>query len=105
MRERFAAFRRDMVWPLWNILREDGRPTRDMNVNILGILVVPQQCLRVLPAVESCDLAKLGVDDILQRFALAIAINGTLNVSWLDLTAVIDNCASLIYVGPLGVSY
>lgn len=66
MREGLAAFGRNMVRPLWDILLEDGRPAGDMNINILGILVVPQQCLRVLPAVESCYLAKLGVDDILK---------------------------------------
>jgi hypothetical protein len=99
VRESLAAFGCDMVGPLGDVLGEDGWPAGDMDVNILGVLVVAQECLSVLPAVKARNLSKLGVGNVGQRLALSVTVDGTFNVSGLDLTAVQNDGAGFINEG------
>lgn len=70
-----------------------------MDVNILSVLVVAQQRLAVLPAVEATNLAKRRRHDTLERVGLAITKICTLDVSGLDLAAVVDDGACWIDEG------
>lgn len=55
----------------------------------------------MLPTIEACNLSKLGLNYVVQGFALSIAVDGTLNMGRLDLATVKNNCTSLINVGLL----
>lgn len=94
----------DVVGPPGIVLREDGRPAGDMNIHILRVLVVSQKRLAVLPAVKSSNSAELGGHDRLKRLALSIAIDGSLHVGGLDLTAMVNDGTSLIDEGLENIS-
>lgn len=47
-------------------LLKDERPASNVDVNVLGVFVVSKQSLRVFPAVQAADVAKLGLDDGLE---------------------------------------
>lgn len=93
--------RRDVVEPRHAVVGHvpyQG-PARDVDVDVLGVLVVPQQGLRVLPAVETSDLAKGRLDDCLEGLGLAVAPVGALDVGGLDLAAVVDDGAGRVDEG------
>lgn len=77
---------------------EDG-PAGDMKVDILLVLIVPQKNLGVFPAVEPADLdVRVGCAGSygLQRFTLAVTPVRPLNMSGLDLAAVMDDDAVFV---------
>lgn len=78
---------------------EDAGPAGAVNVNALRVLVVAQQRLRVLPAVDAADSAPRAVHHSLERLALAVAPVGALDVRRLDLAAVVDDVAVLVDEG------
>lgn len=84
-----------MVGPwlaLWGL--PDEGPACDVDVDVLGILIVSQERLGVLPAVQASDLAKLRVDNALKGVSLAVTPVSPLHMSGLDLATVVDNGAS-----------
>lgn len=62
-----------------------------MNVDVLLILIVPQEWLCVLPAVESPNSSERRIDNSLQRVALAGAPVCSLHMGRLSLATVVDN--------------
>lgn len=77
---------------------KDG-PARNMQVDVLLVLVVPQHDLGMLPAVEAADFdvrVSCAWSHGLERFTLAVAPVGALDVSGLDLAAVVDDDAVLV---------
>ena len=75
-----------------------------MDVDVLLVLVVAQQRLSVLPAVEAADVdvGQLGAGgDGLERLALAVAVVGALDVGGLDLAAVVDDDTLFVDEGLL----
>lgn len=96
VREGLAAFGSDMVRPLGDVLGEDRRPAGDVDIDILGVFIVAEKCLGVLPAVKTSNPAEFRVGDIGQRLALSVTIDSTLNVGGLDLATVKNNSASLV---------
>lgn len=86
-----------MVGPglaLWGL--PDERPACNVNVDVLGILVVPQKRLGMLPAVQASDLSELRVDNALEGVSLAVTPVSPLHMSGLDLATVVDNGASWV---------
>jgi hypothetical protein len=74
---RFVA---GVVGPRCRQVVEKGRPDSDVDLNALGVLVVPEERLQVFPAVEAADLAKGGVDDAGEGFGLPVAPDGMFNI-------------------------
>lgn len=62
-----------------------------MNVDVLLILIVPQEWLCVLPAVESPNSSERRIDNSLQRVTLAGAPVCSLHMGRLSLATVVDN--------------
>jgi hypothetical protein len=94
--ECFAAVGRDVVGPVVVVLGEDGWPAGNVDVDVLGVFVVSEESLRVFPAIEARYLAELGGVHVVQGFTLAIAVDGALNVGWLDLATVEDDRAGFV---------
>lgn len=67
-----------------------------MDVDVLGVFVVSEEWLGVFPAVEACDFSERGLDDVVQGFALSVAVDGALDVGWLDLSTMEDNSTGFI---------
>lgn len=99
VREGLAAFGSDMVWPLGDVLGEDRRPAGDVDIDILGVFIVAEKRLGVLPAVKTSNPAEFRVGDIGQRLTLSVTVDSTLNMSGLDLAAVKNNSAGLVDEG------
>jgi hypothetical protein len=66
MGESFTALRRNVIRPFRSMLRKNRWPARDVDVDILRVLVVSKECLSVLPAVKACDLSELRFRNIIQ---------------------------------------
>jgi hypothetical protein len=96
VREGLATFGSDVVWPLGDVLGEDRRPAGDVDIDVLGVFVVAEKCLSMLPTVKTSNPSELRVGDIGQRFALSVAVDSTLNVGRLDLATVKNNSAGLV---------
>lgn len=106
LRKAHAHHVRDMSRPV-RIMRaglvgrvrpEDG-PARNMQVDVLLVLVVPQKHLGMLPAVKAADFdvrVSCAWSYGLEGFTLAIAPVGALDVSGLDLAAVVDDNAIFV---------
>lgn len=99
MGKGFAAVGRDVVGPLIRVFGEDGWPAGHVDVDVLGVFVVSEEWLSVFPAVEACDFSKRGLDDVVQRLALAVAVDGALDVGGLDLSTVEDNGTGFVDEG------
>lgn len=98
MSETLTGFASDVVGPfrvLWN--RPDQGPTGNVDVDVLRVLVVSKEGLRVLPAVETADTTEWCWDDGLEGLALSIAPVRTLDVCGLYLAAVVDDGAGGVY--------
>lgn len=95
LRELVACTSRDVVGPGLALrgLPDEG-PACDVDVDVLGILVVSKKGLGMLPAVQASDLAELRVDNALEGVGLAVTPVGPLHVGGLDLATVVDNGAS-----------
>lgn len=70
----------------------DGWPAGDVDLGALGVFVVAEERLKVLPAVQRADLAIRGVDYVLERVGLAIAPDGTFNVCLFSSKLVVIFC-------------
>lgn len=90
-----------MEEPRISILRHfpDERPAGDVEINVLRVLIVAQEGLRVFPAIEATDVADGSGDDGLEGFGLAVTPVSALDVSGLDLTAMVDDCTGVIDEG------
>jgi hypothetical protein len=97
--EGFAAFGRDVMGPVFADRWEEGWPARDVDVDVLRVFVVAKEGLGVLPAVETCNISKLGLYHVVQGFTLSVTVDSTLDMSRLDLSTVKDNCAGFIDEG------
>lgn len=62
-----------------------------MDVSILPVCVVAKQELRVLPAIQTRDLAEGSLHGSGQAFTLAISPVRTLNMRGLDLATMMDD--------------
>lgn len=109
LREAHAHLVRDVVRPVGlpdavlvrRVRPEDG-PAGDVQIDVLLVLVVAQERLRVLPAVEATDLdrrVERAGRDGLKGLALAVAPVGALDVGRLDLASVVHDDAVLVDEG------
>lgn len=106
LRESHAHHIRDVAGPvrllgtiLGSRVRPEDGPARNVQVDILLVLVVPQHDLGVFPAVEAADLdIRMGCagDHGLERFALSVTPVGALDVGRLDLAAMVHDDAVLV---------
>lgn len=109
LREPHAHYVRDVARPvrllgaiLGGRVRPENGPARDVQVDVLLVLVVPQHDLGVFPAVEAADLnIRVGCagDHGLERFALSVAPVSALDVGRLDLAAMVHDDAVLVDEG------
>lgn len=102
LRELLVHRAGDRVAHFWAL--KDGGPRGDVDVDILGVLVVAEESLRVFPAVETADVTVLGRRDHGEGFALAVTPVATLDVGGLDLAAVEDNVTLRVDEGLLCLS-
>lgn len=65
-----------------------------MDVNVLGVLIVAQKRLSVLPAVQTSDFAKRRSDHAFERISLAVSPVGSFDMSRLYLATVVNNGTS-----------
>lgn len=80
-------------------MRPEDRPAGDVQVDVLLVLIVPQKNLGVFPAVEPPDLdvwVGCAGSYRLQRLSLPITPVRSLDMSGLDLAAVVDDVAVFI---------
>lgn len=105
LREAEAHLVSDVTWPggvrLSVLLRRrpEGWPAGNVHIDVLLVLVVSEESLGMLPAVETSDsdIRELGAGHhALERLALAIAPVGPLDVGGLDLAAMVDNDSVLV---------
>lgn len=96
MREGLAAFGRDVMGPVFTDGWKEGGSAGDVDVDVLRVFVVAKEGLCVLPTIETCDFSELGLNYVVQRLALSVAVDSTLDMSRLDLSTVENNRAGFI---------
>ena len=86
-----------MMWE-WDTFRlvPERWPASDVDVDTLRVLVVTQEWLQMLPAIQATNLAKGRGGYAGQGLRLAITPDRPFHVGWLDLAAVEDNRAGWI---------
>lgn len=96
-------FTSDMVLPSRNFVLggfvPDQRPRCHVNVDVLSVLVVAEQRLTMLPAIQTSNLAERRRHNTLQGVGLSVAEVCTLDVSRLDLAAVVGDGACWVDKG------
>ncbi len=84
-----------MILYLVTFLRQQW-PARDVYIDVLQVFVIPQQGLGVLPAIQASDITERALNYCLEGVGLTVAPDASLDMSWLDLAAMMNNITVLI---------